>query len=101
MWKFLLKKVKNLLTPENKTALLAGLAEKIKVYKSHYELERGEDIVGLVAMSGDKIVFSSCIVDLSESGSLKVKQCLHKYEGAEVADLLIDNIDKVDLSGIL
>ncbi len=101
MWKFLLKKIKKILTPENKTALLNGLAEKVKMYKSHYELQRGEDVIGLVVMSGDKIILSSCVVNMSETGSLKIMRCLHRYEGAELADLLIDNIDKVDLSGII
>ena len=96
----ILNKIKSKLTPENKKAILHLLSQMIGKYKAGYELERGQDIIGMVVTSGDRIVLQSCIVDFKETGQIKIVQPLHRYEGEELADLLINNIDKVDLSAL-
>jgi hypothetical protein len=98
--KIIQKKIKNLMTPEFKTTMLQSLSLKINEYKASYHLEAGQDIIGIVRMSGDNLIFTSNVITL-EDGKIKTIRCLHQYKGEELADLVINNIDKVDLSSIL
>ena len=99
---FIQKKLKNLLTPELKATMLQTLAQKAKDYRDSIELDEGELLVaGLLLIEGDTLVFRSCTMRAPQGQKLAVGRVLHQFTADELADLLLKNLDKADLSKIM
>jgi len=81
---------------------LLELIPQIKNYRDSIELEAPEVVVvGLIYLDKGKCYISPCAMRVSERGKLEVSRQLQKYDVEDLADLLTQNMDKVDLSTIL
>jgi hypothetical protein len=96
---FLLKKLIPQVIPHIKPGL-KKLVELGKDYAATIPLERGEFVVGLVMLSGDKYIVASCVAKQTEK-KIEIQRHVDFREGDELAELLITNIGNVDFSTAL
>jgi len=81
---------------------LIGLIEKAEDYRNSIELKPGEvTVMALVFLDKDKCYIAPCAMRMSDNGKLGVSRKLQQYNLEDLADLLIKNMDKVDLSTLL